>query len=149
MMRVEIKEVTRTNWAEASRLAVAPDQQDFVPTVMESVAEAYIRPHEKEMVTPYAIYAEGQMVGFGRAISDGQSQSAIYDVVVLPEFQGRGVGKAVMQALLAKLPQGGAVLIYAAPGMQDFYRKFGFGLLKTGMALFPDPERYRSKGYLE
>ena len=99
--------------------------------------------------TVCSAYVEGQMVGFGRAISDGQSQSAIYDVVVLPEFQGRGVGKAVMQALLAKLPKGGPVLIYAAPGMQDFYRKFGFGRLKTGMALFPDPERYRSKGYLE
>lgn len=94
-------------------------------------------------------YVDGLMVGFGRAISDGQSQSAIYDVVVLAEFQGRGVGRAVMQALLAKLPKGGPILIYAAPGMQGFYRKFGFGILKTGMALFPDPERYRSNGYLE
>jgi len=99
--------------------------------------------------TVCSAYVEDQLVGFGRAISDGQSQSAIYDVVVLPQFQGRGVGQAIMKALLAKLPQSGPVLIYAAPGMQDFYRKFGFGLLKTGMALFPDPERYRSKGYLE
>jgi hypothetical protein len=47
------------------------------------------------------------------------------------------------------LPKSGPVLIYAAPGKQDFYQKLGFSSLKTGMALFPNPERYRSKGYLE
>jgi ribosomal protein S18 acetylase RimI-like enzyme len=94
-------------------------------------------------------YADEQLVGFGRAISDGQFQSAIYDVVVLPEFQSQGVGQSIMNAILEKLPNSGPVLLYAAPGKQAFYRKFGFGVLKTGMALFPDPERYRSKGYLE
>jgi ribosomal protein S18 acetylase RimI-like enzyme len=38
-------------------------------------------------------FVDGKMIGFGRAISDGQYQSAIYDVVVLPEFQNQGVGK--------------------------------------------------------
>jgi GNAT superfamily N-acetyltransferase len=93
-------------------------------------------------------YADGHPVGFGRAVSDGQYQSAIYDVVVRPEFQGRGIGQAIMKALLDKLPQSGPVLIYAAPGKEAFYRQLGFGALKTGMALFPDPERYRSMGYL-
>ena len=94
-------------------------------------------------------YAAEQLIGFGRAISDGQCQSAIYDVVVRPEFQGQGIGKAIMKALLRELPQGGPVLIYAAPGRQDFYRQFGFRVLKTGMALFTDPERYRSGGYID
>jgi aralkylamine N-acetyltransferase len=93
-------------------------------------------------------YEGGHLIGFGRAISDGYYQSAIYDVVVHPECQGRGVGKALMEALLDKLPRSGPVLIYAAPGKQDFYRQFGFEVLKTGMARFPDPERYRAKGYL-
>lgn len=35
------------------------------------------------------IYEESQLVGFGRAISDGEYQGAIYDVAVLPEAQGR------------------------------------------------------------
>ncbi len=93
-------------------------------------------------------YEGEQLIGFGRAISDGQCQSAIYDVVVRPEFQGRGIGKAIMKALLEKLPPGGPVLIYAAPGKQEFYRQFGFEVLQTAMARFPDPERYRAKGYL-
>ncbi len=92
---------------------------------------------------------DGRMVGFGRAISDGQYQSAIYDVVVLPEFQNQGVGKTIMNALIEKLPKKSTVLIFVAPGKQDFYRKFGFGNLKTGMGLFPNPEMSRAKGYLE
>ncbi len=90
-----------------------------------------------------------KIVGFGRAISDGQYQSAIYDVVVLPEFQHQGVGRSIMQALLSRLPKNAPVLIFVAPGKQEFYRKLGFGGLKTGMGLFPDPGMARSKGYLE
>ncbi|MBI4962135.1 MAG: GNAT family N-acetyltransferase [Desulfomonile tiedjei] len=94
-------------------------------------------------------YADRRIIGFGRALSDGEYQSAIYDVVVLPEFQNRGVGQSIMEALLEKLSKNAPVLIYAAPGKQDFYRKFGFGNLKTGMGLFPNPSMSRAKGYLE
>ncbi|WP_054699992.1 GNAT family N-acetyltransferase [Desulfosarcina cetonica] len=90
-----------------------------------------------------------KIIGFGRAISDGQYQSAIYDVVVLPEFQNQGVGKLIMESLLEKLPKSGPVLIFVAPGKQEFYRKLGFGKLKTGMGLFPNPDMSRAKGYLE
>ena len=99
--------------------------------------------------TVCSAFVDGKMVGFGRAISDGQYQSAIYDVVVLPEFQNQGVGKSIMNAILEKLPKGTTVLIFVVPGKQDFYRKFGFGNLKTGMGLFPNPELSKAKGYLE
>ncbi|MFH0728410.1 MAG: GNAT family N-acetyltransferase [Pseudomonadota bacterium] len=90
-----------------------------------------------------------RLLGFGRAISDGQYQSAIYDVVVIPEMQNRGIGKSIMKALLSCLPKETTVLIYSAPGKEGFYRPFGFCNLKTGMGLFPNPELSRSKGYLE
>lgn len=99
--------------------------------------------------TVCSAYIDQKIIGFGRAISDSQYQSAIYDIVVLPEFQNQGVGKLIMKALLEKLPNSGPVLIFVAPGKQDFYRKFGFGNLKTGMGLFPNPEMSRAKGYLE
>jgi len=99
--------------------------------------------------TVCSAYVDQKIIGFGRAISDNQYQSAIYDVVVLPEFQNQGVGKLIMEALLEKLPKSASVLIFVAPGKQDFYRKFGFGNLKTGMGLFPNPDMSRAKGYLE
>jgi predicted N-acetyltransferase YhbS len=99
--------------------------------------------------TVCSAYVEQKIIGFGRAISDSQYQSAIHDVVVLPEFQNLGVGKLIMQALLEKLPKSAPVLVFVAPGKQDFYHKLGFGNLKTGMGLFPNPEMSRAKGYLE
>ncbi|MFZ3044753.1 MAG: GNAT family N-acetyltransferase [Desulfatirhabdiaceae bacterium] len=99
--------------------------------------------------TVCSAYVDQKIIGFGRAVSDSQYQSVIYDVVVLPEFQHQGIGKSIMKALLEKLPKSGPVLIFVAPGKQDFYRKLGFGNLKTGMGLFPNPEMSRAKGYLE
>ena len=94
-------------------------------------------------------FSNGDIVGFGRAISDGQYQSAIYDVVVLPKYQRQGIGSAILTALLHKLPKTSTVLIFVAPGKQSFYRKLGFSNLKTGMVLFPYPDKARAKGYLE
>jgi len=94
-------------------------------------------------------YVDDTIIGFGRAISDGQYQSAIYDIIVLPEYQNQGIGKTIMNSLLEKLPKESTVLLFVAPGKQQFYQKFGFGHLKTGMGLFPNPEMWRAKGYLE
>ncbi|MDH3976317.1 MAG: GNAT family N-acetyltransferase [Deltaproteobacteria bacterium] len=103
----------------------------------------------KNSFTVCSAFVDGKIAGFGRAISDGQYQSAIYDVVVLPKFQNQGLGKSIMNALIEKLPKNSTVLIFVAPGKEDFYRKFGFGNLKTGMALFSNPEMAKNEGYLE
>ena len=87
------------------------------------------------------------LVGFGRAISDGEYQSAIYDMVVAPEYQGRGLGKAILTALMEKLPLG-PMLLYAAPGREEFYRKMGFARLLTGMGRFSDPAMAKQKGFI-
>ncbi len=92
-------------------------------------------------------YENDTIIGFGRAISDGEYQSAIYDVVVTPEYQGQGVGNAIMEGLLAELPRG-PVLIYVVPGMEGFYRHTGFDMLLTGMGKFPDPKKERKKGLI-
>ncbi len=38
------------------------------------------------------VYQAGQLIGAGRAISDGVWRAAIFDVVVLPEYQNKGIG---------------------------------------------------------
>ncbi len=100
--------------------------------------EVHQRAFEASHTTVF-IYEESRLVGFGRAISDGEYQAAIYDVAVSPEAQGKGVGKVIIQTILERLPNCNFIL-YATPGMKDFYRKLGFGLMKTGMALFTNPE---------
>lgn len=94
-------------------------------------------------------YADEAVIGFGRALSDGQYQSAIYDMVVLPDYQGKGVGRAIMDKLMALLPVTSNIIIYAAPGKEPFYRKLGFGRLTTGMGRFADPDKARRGGYFD
>ena len=52
--------------------------------------------------------------------------------MIAPEYQGRGIGKAVAEKLLAyaqsRLPPGGrmSVQLIAAEGKKGFYEKMGF-----------------------
>lgn len=95
------------------------------------------------------IARDGQrLVGAGRAISDGEAGSTIFDVVVLPEYQRRGIGRAMMEFLLNRLPPGTVVLI-AAPGKEDFYRKLDFRRLRTAFALYANPDSQMARGYIE
>ena len=93
-------------------------------------------------------YVDGRPVGFGRAISDGAYQAAVYEMAVVPEFQRQGLGARIMQAILDRLP-GYNVILYASPGKEDFYRKLSFRRMKTGMARFQRPDAMAQKGFTE
>ena len=93
-------------------------------------------------------YVDGQPVGFGRAISDGAYQAAVYEMAVVPEFQQQGIGAQIMRAILDRLP-GCNVILYASPGKEDFYRKLGLRRMKTGMARFQHPDVMARKGFTE
>jgi ribosomal protein S18 acetylase RimI-like enzyme len=95
-----------------------------------------------------SVYVSQKIVGFGRALSDGQYQSAIYDVVVSPVHQKMGIGKLIMEVLMNRLPKDATTLIYVAPGKQAFYEKQNFKHLKTGMGLFPNPDKSKANGYI-
>lgn len=93
-------------------------------------------------------YSDGQLVGFGRAISDGAYQAAVYEMAVVPEFQKQGIGAQIMQAILDRLP-GCNVILYASPGKEDFYRKLGLRKMKTGMARFQNADAMAQKGFTD
>lgn len=75
---------------------------------------------------------DGRAVGIARLISDGGYVSAIFDVIVLPEYQRRGIGTAlmdrVMDYILEQLEEGEnqMICLMAAKGKETFYKKFGF-----------------------
>ena len=94
------------------------------------------------------IFANHQLIGTGRAISDGVRQSAIYDIAVLPEYQGKGVGTIIIKELVAKLSSGN-IIFYANPSAEGFYKKLGFRKMRTGMAMFANPENALRKGFVE
>lgn len=77
-------------------------------------------------------YHGKELVGVGRALTDGLTNSVIYDVAVLPAYQRAGVGRQVMDYLLQQLPRT-AVLLVSVPVAQHFYRRCGFRRLRTAM----------------
>ncbi|WLR44268.1 GNAT family N-acetyltransferase [Bacillus carboniphilus] len=78
----------------------------------------------------------GQVVGLGRAISDGVFNAAIYDVVVHKDFQGRGIGDKIMNSLLEQLSDISCVHLISTTGNEHFYYKHAFKNVKTGMARY-------------
>jgi len=89
-----------------------------------------------------------KIVGAGRAISDGINTSVIYDVVVMPERQGQGIGRLVMSDLLAQLPKR-SVMLLSVPEKIGFYKKLGFQMLKTAMMKHENPEFWIANNYLD
>ncbi len=77
--------------------------------------------------------ARRRLVGFSRATSDHAFNATIWDVVIHPDFQGRGLGKELMRQLIKKLRSEDIsnVTLFADPQVVDFYKGLGF---------MPDPE---------
>ena len=75
-----------------------------------------------------SVYQDDLLIAFGRMISDGVYQSLICDVMVHPGFQGKGLGKIVMEELINKCKLCGiqSIQLFSAKGKQHFYKKMGF-----------------------
>ncbi len=67
-------------------------------------------------------------VGFGRFISDGASDGYLQDIVVFPEYRGKGIGSRIVAALkkLAILYGHTWLGLISSPEKEGFYRKAGF-----------------------
>ena len=71
-------------------------------------------------------------VALGRVIWDHGYSVLISDVIVAPEYQGQGLGRKLMEAIMAYLRSllkpGYRIMIslMAAENKQGFYKKFGF-----------------------
>jgi GNAT superfamily N-acetyltransferase len=81
---------------------------------------------------------DGKLAGMGRVVGDGAMYFYVHDVVVSPTYQGKGVGKAMMDAIIAHLlesaPPGAKVFLFAADGKAEFYRRLGFEPSTKGMS---------------
>jgi ribosomal protein S18 acetylase RimI-like enzyme len=124
-----------------------------VSETLKGVGMAYDEPdvHRRAFEASHTtvfVYCADQLIGFGRAISDGVYQAAIYDVAVLPEFQGRGIGKTIIENILDRVSNCN-IILYASPGKEGFYRTLGFRGMKTGMAIFKNSSAMVDKGFTE
>jgi N-acetylglutamate synthase-like GNAT family acetyltransferase len=140
-MSIQIRQnCSNVDWNAISELLKQTGMASFAPEIHQKIFEA-----------SYAVafaYDGGQLIGCGRALSDGIYQAALYDIAVLPKYQKKNVGRNLVEAILARTGHCN-VILYASPGKEGFYRKLGFRAMKTGMARFTRAEIMAEKGFTE
>ncbi|MCP4673624.1 MAG: GNAT family N-acetyltransferase [Desulfobacula sp.] len=141
-MKIEYKfNLDEINWSDAAELfKLAPLGVRDPVKLCKSCEKSYL--------TCFAFDA-AKLIGMGRALSDGECQAAIYDLVVLPEYQGRGVGKEIMEQIHSRLTVE-TIILYSVPGKEVFYKKLGYRKMLTAMAKKVTKEdNFRSGGYIK
>ncbi len=74
----------------------------------------------------------GRAIGMIRVLSDGSYANFITDVMVIPEYQGQGIGTEMMRRTVdfmkSTMQPGETIVLYlmSAIGKEDFYKRFGF-----------------------
>lgn len=85
--------------------------------------------------------SDGQLVGLLRGLSDFCYRSFIADLAVSRSYQGRGIGRQLIQVARNQAPEA-RLFLFSAEGAAPFYEKLGFHLhercyqLKAGEELF-------------
>jgi GNAT superfamily N-acetyltransferase len=70
---------------------------------------------------------EGEhVVGIGRLLDDGLAYATIWDVIVVPEAQRRGLGTAILERLLEEASTRAIVALVASPVGRPLYERYGF-----------------------
>jgi ribosomal protein S18 acetylase RimI-like enzyme len=83
-------------------------------------------PHSSFAVT---LYEEGLLIGMGRVIGDGGCFFQVTDIAVMPNRQGRGLGKIIMReikAFLDTVPDKAYISLIADGEASKLYTQYGF-----------------------
>lgn len=76
------------------------------------------------------IERDGEAVAMGRVIGDGGNYFYVQDIIVLPDLQGQGLGRRIMDAVMdyihAHARAGAFIALMAARGKASFYLPYGF-----------------------
>jgi N-acetylglutamate synthase-like GNAT family acetyltransferase len=74
-----------------------------------------------------AVWDENRQIGLARATSDGVYRATIWDVVIHPDYRGRGLGKKLVETLLHHPLMNRVERIYLMTTYQQkFYERLGF-----------------------
>ena len=71
-------------------------------------------------------YDNEKIVGFGRTVDDGQCYALIVDLLVDPEYQGKGIGTTILRGLRDDLDGYVFASLTSAIGKEAFYQKQGW-----------------------
>lgn len=111
---------------DANRLDI-----DAICTLLQQTYWAAKRPRELvekciQHSLCFGLFRDGKQVGFGRVITDYATVSYLCDVVIHPEYRGKGIGRWVIDCILAHPKLQGTRFDLFTKDAQSFYRSFGF-----------------------
>ncbi|ACZ20987.1 acetyltransferase [Sanguibacter keddieii DSM 10542] len=140
MSSFALVELTPDNLPAAAALRVAPGQEGFVATVLESVAEAYVNPP----AWPRVVLRDGEVVGFVMASFDPDNEieelrAGVWRLLVGASAQRSGVGRFAVEQVADEARRRGLDRITVLwergeGGPEGFYLRLGFE--PTGVELF-------------
>jgi ribosomal protein S18 acetylase RimI-like enzyme len=83
-----------------------------------------------------------KLIGFTRATSDGVFRATIWDVVISPDYQGGGLGRRLVETLVAHPHMSRVERVYLmTTHQQGFYKRIGFAEnTSTTMVLYNSAE---------
>ena len=136
-----VDNIKTINWNELSSLYKIAPLGDKSPELLEQVFS--------NSMFRYFVYDNEKLVGVGRALADGADCSYICDVAIHPNYQGRGLGKKIIERLIEDSKGHKKIILYAVPSKEPFYAKFGFAKMKTAMAIFKEQDWARGVGLVE
>ncbi len=102
----------------------------------EEMAQAIA--HSNPVVTAWD---NNRLIGFSRATSDGRFRATIWDVVLHPNYQGSGLGRRLVETLIAHPHMNQVERTYLmTTHKQSFYERIGFEQNSTTtMVLYNQP----------
>ncbi|EOI5718782.1 GNAT family N-acetyltransferase [Cronobacter dublinensis] len=131
-----------------------PDWQALA-TLIERAGLGARAPHEVERSYTHSTFCwygfyGGKLIATAHAISDLTWSSYVADIVVDPDYQGRGFGNQLMDDILETLLPFGKVFIYAVLDKVSFYKKYQFRELTSGMVCASDEKLFKmyQQGYI-
>lgn len=119
---------------EYSTISRSPTVEEYLH--LRSVAGLTAFSHDaaqsglKGTIYSVIVMHKGVAIGMGRLIGDGGCFFQVVDIAVHPAHQGRGLGKTIMEAIMAyvsrELPASAYVSLIADVPANKLYEKFGF-----------------------
>jgi predicted N-acetyltransferase YhbS len=79
-----------------------------------------------------AVWNEGDVVGFGRALCDDVSNGYLSMIVVAESARGQGIGREIVQRLMGPDPEI-TWMLRAGHGSEGFWSKMGFAASEVAM----------------
>lgn len=108
---MELRKIDFENIWPIIKLSVQDPQKEFVATNTESILEAYVTITSGGVALPFGLYENDMLVGFVMlgygTLDDGEDpvvadgNYCIWRLMIDQNFQGQGLGKKAMEAILA------------------------------------------------